>query len=106
VSDGVAGRLTYFDRPPHPPSLLHEVIAGLPRPYKQLPSKLFHDNRRAAFFEAICHLSKCYLTRSEISCGYEGADIQRLAGRAGFTPRRFWIDQSPLLSIHASAADL
>lgn len=47
--------------------LKDEVLAGLGRTPKTLPSKLFYDAEGSVLFEAICRLDEYYLTRAEIS---------------------------------------
>jgi dimethylhistidine N-methyltransferase len=42
-----------------------EVLAGLRRPQKELPPKLFYDARGSELFERICELPEYYLTRTE-----------------------------------------
>ncbi len=44
-----------------------EILAGLARPQKELPPKLFYDAAGAALFERICELDEYYLTRAELS---------------------------------------
>jgi dimethylhistidine N-methyltransferase len=48
-------------------SLRREVLLGLQRDPKELPCKLFYDERGSALFERICELDEYYLTRTEIS---------------------------------------
>lgn len=48
-------------------SLRSEVLLGLERETKELPCKLFYDERGSALFERICELDEYYLTRTEIS---------------------------------------
>jgi len=45
--------------------LRDEVLRGLEKPAKELPSKLFYDRRGSALFEQICELDEYYLTRTE-----------------------------------------
>jgi dimethylhistidine N-methyltransferase len=46
--------------------LLSEVIEGLSKPQKMLPSKYFYDERGSHLFDLICELDEYYLTRTEI----------------------------------------
>ena len=46
-------------------SMLDEVLAGLQKPQKQLPSKFFYDERGSQLFEQITHLQEYYPTRTE-----------------------------------------
>jgi dimethylhistidine N-methyltransferase len=43
------------------------VLAGLQKPLKELPSKLFYDERGSQLFERICELPEYYVTRVEQS---------------------------------------
>jgi len=52
---------------PDPEGLRREVLRGLLRPHKELPCKLFYDERGSALFEQICELDEYYLTRTEIA---------------------------------------
>jgi dimethylhistidine N-methyltransferase len=47
-------------------ALLTEVAAGLLKPNKTLPCKLFYDERGAQLFERICTLPEYYPTRTEL----------------------------------------
>ncbi len=44
-----------------------EVLAGLARRPRRLPSKYFYDARGSALFEAICEQPEYYLTRAELA---------------------------------------
>ena len=44
-----------------------EIIAGLTRPQKRLPSKYFYDAHGSWLFERICDLPEYYLTRTELA---------------------------------------
>jgi len=57
--------LCVVDLAPHDESILQEVLAGLARPRKQLPPKLFYDRRGAELFLAICRTQAYYPTRTE-----------------------------------------
>lgn len=46
--------------------MLKEVLDGLNKHQKTLPSKYFYDERGSRLFEAICHLDEYYPTRTEI----------------------------------------
>jgi len=45
--------------------MLDEVLSGLCRPQKSLPSKYFYDERGSELFEKITELDEYYLTRTE-----------------------------------------
>jgi dimethylhistidine N-methyltransferase len=46
---------------------LAEVISGLRKPQKELPSKYFYDERGSALFERICTLGEYYIPGTEAS---------------------------------------
>jgi L-histidine N-alpha-methyltransferase len=48
-------------------ALAEDVLDGLARPLKELPSKFFYDDRGSALFERICELPEYYPTRTERS---------------------------------------
>jgi dimethylhistidine N-methyltransferase len=56
-------RLKKFE--PEKDGLLEEILAGLTKPQKELPSKLFYDKKGSALFDEICELAEYYLTRTE-----------------------------------------
>jgi len=58
--------LPLHDLTPEPEDFLGEVLRGLARSQKELPCKLFYDERGSALFERICELPEYYLTRTEI----------------------------------------
>ncbi|RLC52280.1 MAG: L-histidine N(alpha)-methyltransferase [Candidatus Cloacimonadota bacterium] len=45
---------------------IDEVINGLSKPQKSLPSKLFYDEKGSKLFDEICELEEYYPTRTEI----------------------------------------
>ena len=51
---------------PETDDILSEILRGLTRPQKELPSKLFYDERGSLLFEQITNLDEYYLTRTEI----------------------------------------
>jgi len=55
------------DLRPTPAAIEREVLAGLARNPKRLPSKYFYDARGSQLFEAITHQPEYYLTRLEIA---------------------------------------
>ena len=58
-----------------------EVLHGLQLPAKELPCKLFYDERGSDLFEQICDLDEYYLTRTEIALlERHGAEIAALIG--------------------------
>ena len=50
----------------HSSKMLREVLQGLEKEQKQLPSKYFYDERGSHLFEEITELDEYYLTRTEI----------------------------------------
>ncbi len=59
-----------------------DVLSGLARPQKSLPSKYFYDARGSDLFEQICELPEYYPTRTEIGLLHaHAADIATAAGR-------------------------
>lgn len=52
---------------PEADDLLAEVLEGLGQPQKELPSKLFYDERGSSLFDKITNLKEYYPTRTEIS---------------------------------------
>lgn len=63
---GAAARIVLHETTQDPESLRREILYGLSKLAKELPSKLFYDDRGAALFERICELDEYYLTRTEI----------------------------------------
>ncbi|HWP93803.1 MAG TPA: L-histidine N(alpha)-methyltransferase [Thermodesulfobacteriota bacterium] len=62
--------------------LLAEVLEGLSKPQKELPCKLFYDERGSALFDEICELEEYYLTRTEMAIMNEYIDeISSVLGR-------------------------
>lgn len=55
------------DLQPSRAQVLAEVLAGLSRQPRQLPSKYFYDAEGSALFEAITRLPEYYLTRTELA---------------------------------------
>ncbi|HXG31512.1 MAG TPA: L-histidine N(alpha)-methyltransferase [Thermodesulfobacteriota bacterium] len=47
--------------------LIAEVMEGLRKPQKELPCKLFYDERGSLLFDEICGLKEYYLTRTEMA---------------------------------------
>ena len=58
-----------------------EVLRGLKKPQKELPSKYFYDERGAQLFERISNLEEYYLTRIERAIMEEG--IEEMAALLG-----------------------
>lgn len=54
--------------------MLEEVLQGLQKPQKTLPSKYFYDKRGSELFEQICELDEYYPTRTELSIMRENMD--------------------------------
>jgi dimethylhistidine N-methyltransferase len=47
--------------------IISEILKGMSKNQKQLPSKLFYDEKGSALFDAICKTDEYYLTRTETS---------------------------------------
>ncbi|PIQ63385.1 MAG: L-histidine N(alpha)-methyltransferase [Bacteroidetes bacterium CG12_big_fil_rev_8_21_14_0_65_60_17] len=56
----------YLDLAPKTDSFSEEVIEGLSRSQKTLPSKFFYDGRGSQLFDQICELEEYYPTRTEL----------------------------------------
>jgi dimethylhistidine N-methyltransferase len=61
------GRVTLYDYEPQVDDVRAEVLAGLTKPAKTLPPKLFYDARGSELFEDICKLDEYYPTRTEVA---------------------------------------
>jgi dimethylhistidine N-methyltransferase len=73
--------LRVLDLQPEAEDILREVLAGLSRCPRQLPSKYFYDARGSALFEAICRQPEYYLTRTELAIlDLHMAEIAALVG--------------------------
>ena len=55
-------------------SMQEEILAGLSKSQKTLPSKYFYDKRGSELFELICDLDEYYLTRTELKIMNENID--------------------------------
>jgi len=60
-------RETSYDFKPGRESFLAEVLIGLRKSQKELPSKYFYDERGSHLFERICELEEYYIPRIEAS---------------------------------------
>ena len=56
-----------YDFKPGLDSFLAEVLMGLRKPQKELPTKYLYDERGSQLFERICELNEYYITRTEAS---------------------------------------
>lgn len=65
-------RLKKFE--PEKEDLLEEILEGLSKPQKELPSKLFYDKKGSSLFDEICELDEYYLTRTETSIMTDNID--------------------------------
>ena len=55
-----------------------DVLTGLSRTPKEIPSKYFYDARGSALFDRICELPEYYLTRTELAImHYEGKAVPK-----------------------------
>src|SRR5436305_1482537 len=57
------------------------VLQGLQKPRKELPSKYFYNERGARLFEQICLLDEYYITRTELHIMQER--VQEMASLLG-----------------------
>ncbi len=65
------------------PSIVHEVLAGLNQPQKNLPAKLFYDEEGCRLFGEITRLPEYYLTRTERALLADiGPDLPAMPGCA------------------------
>lgn len=60
-------RIIPYDFKPGRESFLAEVLIGLHKPQKELPSKYFYDEHGSHLFERICELKEYYIPRMEAS---------------------------------------
>ena len=67
MQDENADRASSYDFKPGRERFLAEVLIGLRKPQKELPSKYFYDERGSQLFERICESQEYYITRIEIS---------------------------------------
>lgn len=67
------GPVQLFDREPATESFLDQVLHGLAKPEKTLPSKFFYDARGSELYEQITKLPEYYLTRTELQIVREHA---------------------------------
>lgn len=63
-------------------NLLEEILEGLNKTQKELPSKLFYDQKGSSLFDEICELEEYYPTRTETSIMNENIeDICSILGK-------------------------
>jgi len=67
MQDESIDRTISYDFKPGLESFLAEVLIGLHKPQKELPSKYFYDERGSHLFERICELKEYYIPRIEAS---------------------------------------
>lgn len=60
-------RSVVMTRPAARPHFHTDVLAGLRRSPKEIPSKYFYDERGSILFDQICNLPEYYLTRTELA---------------------------------------
>jgi len=60
------GPFTLHDFAPSSESFRDEVLRGLARPSKSIPSKFFYDTTGSRLFDDICELEEYYPTRTEV----------------------------------------
>ncbi len=67
MQDENVDRTISYDFKPRLESFLAEVLIGLRKPQKELPSKYFYDERGSQLFERICELKEYYIPSIEAS---------------------------------------
>ena len=67
MQDEGIDRIVSYDFKPGRESFLAEVLIGLRKPQKELPSKYFYDERGSHLFERICELEEYYIPCMEAS---------------------------------------
>lgn len=74
----------YLDLAPEINTFSDDILDGLKRPRKTIPSKYFYDGRGSQLFDEICELDEYYLTRTEMSILQENMDaiVHRLGESA------------------------
>ena len=81
IRPGPAGGVQILDYAPKLGSIRDEVVMGLRKPRKELPSKFFYDTEGSRLFEAITDLEEYYPTRTELGIMREHAgDMAALLG--------------------------
>ncbi|MEN9579297.1 MAG: hypothetical protein RJA70_2306 [Pseudomonadota bacterium] len=76
-----AREIQLFDLQPREADFLSDVVSGLMRAPKRLPSMYFYDERGSLLFDKICDLKEYYPTRTELSIlKRHAADIARRLG--------------------------
>lgn len=73
--------LRVLDLQPEADDIRRDVLAGLARTPKEIPSKYFYDARGSELFEAICEQPEYYLTRTELAI--IDAHIEQIAALLG-----------------------
>lgn len=58
--------IQFYDLHPQQSDLCHEVINGLSKEQKNLPPKLFYDEKGSKLFDKICEQEEYYPTRTEV----------------------------------------
>ena len=64
-----------------PKNIFSEVIGGLSKAQKSLPSKLYYDEKGSKLFDKICELDEYYLTRTETKIMND--NIEEMASHIG-----------------------
>lgn len=67
MSSASSGAQPLDNQHPGEDGMRSEVLAGLSRQPRQLPSKYFYDAHGSALFEAICEQPEYYVTRAELA---------------------------------------
>ncbi|MBO6783192.1 MAG: L-histidine N(alpha)-methyltransferase [Alphaproteobacteria bacterium] len=86
-------------------NFLADVLEGLRKPQKELPSKYFYDERGSQLFDRICELPEYYPTRTEMALlRHISADVAELVGD-GATVIEFGSGSSTKIRILLDALD-
>ena len=78
---GMARPVRLRDFAPEIDTFLEEVLTGLTKRAKEIPSKFFYDERGSRLFEEITRLDEYYPTRTEV--GILQRNIEDIAGCVG-----------------------
>ncbi|HEY97487.1 MAG TPA: L-histidine N(alpha)-methyltransferase [Dehalococcoidia bacterium] len=82
MKESIIKNIRIFDFQPQPEDFLGEVLRGLKKVPKQLPTKYLYDERGSTLYERICTLDEYYLPRVEIDIMERNIDeIANLLGK-------------------------
>src|SRR3954454_16481170 len=82
MQTSVEAPIRLYDFEPELGRFREEVLQGLLKPNKELPSKFFYDEYGSQLFDRICELDEYYTTRTELGIMQERAgEIAEMLGR-------------------------